>query len=64
MNQAMHEWLPARRIVESSLAKRDGAVVVLERFCPWQDHLDGLIKQQGAEPVYFVMYEGKISVLF
>jgi uncharacterized UPF0160 family protein len=55
VNHAVHEWLPARRIVESSLRNHDDCIVVLERFCPWQDHLDELIKQTIASPIYFVM---------
>jgi uncharacterized UPF0160 family protein len=55
VNHAVHEWLPARKIVEAALNSREGPIVVLDQFCPWQDHLDDLIKKTNQEPVYFVM---------
>jgi uncharacterized UPF0160 family protein len=37
-------WLPARSIVEDAIEERfsvdpSGEIIILKRFCPWQEHL-------------------------
>ena len=55
-------WWPARSIVEASLRKAvdvhpSGAVLVLDGFCPWKDHLMDLETEQGLGPrTKFVLY--------
>jgi uncharacterized UPF0160 family protein len=46
-------WLPARSLVQESLAAAtdDGQVMTLTTFCPWQSHLFDLEKEQGIEGV-------------
>lgn len=56
-------WLPARAIVAESLAGRraadpSGEIVVLERYCPWKDHLAELEEEQRIEPsIKYILYE-------
>lgn len=47
-------WLPARTIVAEAFARRSeidaaGRVLVLERFCPWKEHLYALEKEHGVQ---------------
>ncbi|KAI9594967.1 metal-dependent protein hydrolase [Syncephalis fuscata] len=60
-------WLPARALVENALERRfdvdaSGAILCLEHFCPWKEHLFELEKEQGIteastlRPLY-VLYE-------
>lgn len=59
-------WLPARSIVEQALQARfqvdpSGLIIVVEQFCPWQDHLFTLEREQGLKeeekPVYCLFSE-------
>jgi uncharacterized UPF0160 family protein len=60
--QLATSWWPARSIVESSLAKAtavhpSGAIVVLDSYCPWKDHLADLELAHGAHGrTKFVLY--------
>lgn len=55
-------WLPARDIVKEAMSKRiaGGRALVLDRFCPWQEHLLDLEREGagGAAPgeVLYVMF--------
>eukprot|EP00743_Colponemidia_sp_Colp-15_P002380 GILK01002579.1.p2 GENE.GILK01002579.1~~GILK01002579.1.p2 ORF type:complete len:341 (+),score=46.25 GILK01002579.1:2008-3030(+) len=54
INSVGRIWLPARSIVEESLADRfsvhaSGQVMELKQFCPWKDHLYELESEQGIE---------------
>lgn len=47
-------WLPARSIVQAARAKAtsvhpSGSILVLDRFCPWKDHLFELEAEEAAE---------------
>ncbi|KAJ3170379.1 hypothetical protein HDU88_009008 [Geranomyces variabilis] len=58
-------WLPGRELVVSALAARhahdpQGRIMVLERFCPWKEHLHLLEEEQKipeAERPLYVLYE-------
>jgi uncharacterized UPF0160 family protein len=55
-----NHWLPAREIVKAALDKAaavhpSGAVLVLDRFCPWKDHLFEL-EAEGAAPSGRALY--------
>jgi uncharacterized UPF0160 family protein len=58
-------WLPARGIVEASVAARagvdpSGRVVRLESFCPWKEHLYDIEEELGLgddASVLYVLYE-------
>lgn len=49
--EAAFSWLPARDIVKRCMAARrtvdpSGAIVVLDQFCPWTDHLFDLEREE------------------
>ncbi|KAI8056785.1 metal-dependent protein hydrolase [Syncephalis plumigaleata] len=60
-------WLPARALVERAMEQRlevdaSGAILCLEHFCPWKEHLFELEKEQGitdttANRPLYVLYE-------
>ena len=56
-------WLPARDIVEETIAKRhsideSGAILKFEQYCPWKSHLYDIEEELGlGEQVKFVLYE-------
>lgn len=60
-------WLPAKKIVEASVAKRagvdpSGRIVKLEAFAPWKEHLYELEEEMGLSEadkttVLYVLYE-------
>eukprot|EP01104_Vermistella_antarctica_P018347 TRINITY_DN6755_c0_g1_i1.p1 TRINITY_DN6755_c0_g1~~TRINITY_DN6755_c0_g1_i1.p1 ORF type:complete len:414 (+),score=76.05 TRINITY_DN6755_c0_g1_i1:1140-2381(+) len=55
-------WLPARCIVEECLQKAIDSdhpkIMVLETFCPWNDHLFNLEKEKGVEGnLLYVLFE-------
>lgn len=60
-------WLPAKKIVEASVAKRasvdpSGRIVKLEAFAPWKEHLYELEEEMGLSEadnttVLYVVYE-------
>mmetsp|Transcript_44643 Transcript_44643/g.104009 ORF Transcript_44643/g.104009 Transcript_44643/m.104009 type:complete len:367 (-) Transcript_44643:43-1143(-) len=57
---AIH-WLPARSLVDEALAGRSaihdsGEVMLLARFCPWQDHLFDLEEEEEANRTPLVKY--------
>ncbi|GBL50733.1 hypothetical protein ACI3LY_001510 [Candidozyma auris] len=60
-------WLPARDIVEAAFDKRfetdkSGEVIVLERFCPWKEHLYAIEKEKDAQGVIkFVLFADSSS---
>ena len=61
VEEAATSWLPAKKIVERSIASRfdahpSGEIVVLEQFAPWGDHLFSIEKEQDLKPllVYLV----------
>ena len=61
LEQVVQEWLPARGLVEKYLlAAREvhesGKIMVLEKFCPWKDHLYELEKEHEKEGVIYVLY--------
>jgi uncharacterized UPF0160 family protein len=50
VNYFSKSWLPARTVVESALKERfnvhpSGEIIVLDQFCPWKGHLEGLEKE-------------------
>lgn len=55
-------WLPARAIVESAFKLRydvhpSGEVIVLDRFCPWKEHLYAIEKENDARgDIKFVLF--------
>lgn len=55
-------WLPARAIVESAFKNRyeihpSGEVLVLEKFCPWKEHLYAIEKDNNARgEIKFVLF--------
>lgn len=59
-------WLPARSIVEKSVADRfkvdpSGAIIKLDQFCPWREHIFDI---PGAEDVLYVIFGGQDSWSF
>lgn len=56
-------WLPARSIVEESVAARQevdssGKIVVIKQFCPWKLHLFEIEQELKLEPlITYVLYE-------
>ena len=55
-----NHWLPARSIVRAALegaaaVHGSGAIMVLERFCPWKDHLYEL-EGEGVAPAGRAQY--------
>ncbi|GAQ79378.1 hypothetical protein KFL_000290280 [Klebsormidium nitens] len=56
-------WLPARSIVEATLAARkevdsSGEILQLKSFCPWKEHLHELEEEHQVEPkIKYVLYE-------
>lgn len=56
-------WLPARDIVEASFKTRhdvhpSGEVIVLDRFCPWKEHLYAIEKENNAQgDIKFVLFQ-------
>ena len=55
-------WWPARSIVQNSFRKRhevdaSGQLLVLDRFCPWKEHLLEIEAENGAAgSVIYVLY--------
>lgn len=54
-------WLPARKIVEQSVANRfavheSGEIIELGRFCPWQEHLREIEKEVGGVEIKYVLF--------
>lgn len=55
-------WLPARDIVERAFKSRfdvheSGEVIVLEKFCPWKEHLYAIEKENGEQgTIKFVLF--------
>jgi uncharacterized UPF0160 family protein len=56
-------WLPAREIVvkavkESTTVHPSGAIIVLDRFCPWKDHLLELEEEAGGvKRVLYIVFQ-------
>jgi uncharacterized UPF0160 family protein len=56
-------WLPARSIVDATLAARkevdpSGEILQLKQFCPWKEHLYELEEEHKVEPkIKYVLYE-------
>lgn len=46
-------WLPARKIVEEAYGEGGEEVLVLSRFCPWQEHLEDVEKKATTLYVLF-----------
>ena len=66
VNGLTKSWLPARSLVEVALKARvevdkSGHIMVLESFCPWQDHLVNLEKEgnipESEKPIYALFSE-------
>ena len=66
VNGLTKSWLPARSLVETALKARfgvdqSGHILVLESFCPWQDHLFNLEKEENIpeseKPIYALFSE-------
>lgn len=56
-------WLPARKIVENAFNNRfkvheSGSIIELERFCPWQEHLRDIEKDNEGIEIKFVIFDG------
>lgn len=55
-------WLPAREIVDQAFKSRfdvdkSGEVLVLDRFCPWKEHLYAIEKENGEQGIIkFVLF--------
>ena len=54
-------WLPAREIVLKAWNDRkkshpSGAVLILDHFCPWKEHLS-ILEKEGNEKALYVIYE-------
>eukprot|EP00933_Yihiella_yeosuensis_P016247 TRINITY_DN13957_c2_g1_i1.p1 TRINITY_DN13957_c2_g1~~TRINITY_DN13957_c2_g1_i1.p1 ORF type:complete len:364 (-),score=91.78 TRINITY_DN13957_c2_g1_i1:194-1285(-) len=54
-------WLPARSIVDEALSNRykvhpSGEVMILPRFCPWQEHLFDLEEEDESKRTPLVKY--------
>ncbi|KAL7663618.1 Uncharacterized protein ABC855_g3421 [[Candida] zeylanoides] len=60
-------WLPAKTIVASAFASRfavdpSGKILVLEKFCPWKEHLYAIEKENGKEgEIEFVLFADSSS---
>lgn len=60
-------WLPARDIVEKAFKSRfdvdaSGEVIVLDRFCPWKEHLYAIEKDNGEQgTIKFVLFADSSS---
>jgi len=54
-------WLPARTLVDEALSNRrkvheSGEIMLLSRYCPWQDHLFDLEEEEEAHRTPLVKY--------
>lgn len=55
-------WIPAKRLVQEAFDKRfevdkSGEIIILERFCPWKEHLYAIEKDANAQGVTkFVLF--------
>lgn len=62
LGQTLSSWLPARSIVQSSLSMKsadDGSahILVLDRNCPWKEHLFDLEERLGSQgKILYVLY--------
>lgn len=61
LDYVVHDWLPARVLVEKFLlSARDihesGKIMLLGQFCPWKDHLYTLESLYNTEKVIYVLY--------
>lgn len=56
-------WLPAKKLVKEAVLNRlrldsSGAIIMLETFCPWTDHLYEIEKELGIEnEILFVIFK-------
>lgn len=60
----IESWWPARSIVATALTEearlrvhRSGQVILLEQFCPWQEHLFELEKEMAAPEILYCLYQ-------
>jgi uncharacterized UPF0160 family protein len=56
-----NSYFPARSIVKDAIANRfsahdSGKIVVLDRYCPWKEHLHLLEKELEVDPILYVVY--------
>ncbi len=54
-------WLPARTVVDRAVENRfevhpSGKIIILEKCCPWKEHLYELEKQYGDVEIIYVLY--------
>jgi uncharacterized UPF0160 family protein len=49
-------WVLAREVVQDAAEKAEGAVMVLDPFCPWQEHL---FSTSGTDDILYVVFENK-----
>jgi uncharacterized UPF0160 family protein len=59
LNLVVHQWLPARAIVDQAVADRfaldeGGRIIRLSRYCPWQQHI---FEIAGTEQILYVLYD-------
>lgn len=56
-------WLPARTIVSNCIIKRNelepsGQIMMLDRFCPWKEHIHELEEELKLDPsIKYVLYQ-------
>ncbi|KAI5078618.1 hypothetical protein GOP47_0006289 [Adiantum capillus-veneris] len=56
-------WLPARSIVSNCIKKRkeleqSGQIMMLDRFCPWKEHIHELEEELQVDPsIKYVLYQ-------
>jgi uncharacterized UPF0160 family protein len=61
----VNSWLPARDIVEKCLTKHwcdeKGEIILLEKFCPWQEHLYEIERDMGisGHTKFVILYEAR-----
>lgn len=39
VNYLLHDWLPARKIVEEAVSNRCSEIIVFKEYCPFEEHL-------------------------
>jgi len=55
VNYIWRSWLPARDLVEKAFDQRfevdpSGLIILLEKFCPWREHLFQIEEEKGLAP--------------
>ncbi|KAH7373339.1 hypothetical protein KP509_17G050700 [Ceratopteris richardii] len=64
----IRSWLPARNIVLSSIMKskeleQSGQIMVLEKYCPWKEHIYDLEIELNVDPsIKYVVYQDGTSL--